>query len=81
MLVVNEKMMGGEMLNMKKKPLFVFKGDRTPPAGGLECPEAMLSEGKSCEDCSVACYRKGFSAEDVLDDHLILRFRVSGGVR
>lgn len=66
---------------MKNKPLFVFKGDRTPPGGERECPEAMLSKGKSCEDCLVECYRKGFSAEQVLDDHLILRFRISGGVK
>jgi hypothetical protein len=66
---------------MHGRPVFVFKGDRTPPTGELECPEAMLSKGKSCEDCSVDCYRKGFTAEQVYDDHMIIRFRISGGVR
>lgn len=66
---------------MENNPLFVFKGDRTPPAGELECPEAMLSKGKSCQDCSVECYRNGFSVDEVLDDHMILRFRISGSVR
>lgn len=66
---------------MENKPLFVFKGDRTPPAGDRECPEAMISEGKSCQDCSVECYRKGFSVDEVLEDHLILRFRISGDIR
>lgn len=66
---------------MEIKPVFVFKADRIPPGGERECPEAMLSEGKSCEDCSVECYRKGFTADQVLDDHMILRFRISGGVK
>lgn len=66
---------------MSEKPLFVFKGDRIPPAGDNECPEAMFSKGKSCEDCSVDCYRKGYSADQVLEDHIILRFRISGGIR
>ena len=66
---------------MKNRPMFVFKGDRKPPGGENECPEAMLSKGMSCEDCSVDCYRNGFTKEQVLEDHLILRFRISGGVR
>ena len=72
---------GEEMLKMKKKRLFVFKGERKQPEGEYECSEAMLSDGKSCKDCEMECYRKGFSPEEVLDDHFIIRFRISGGVR
>lgn len=71
----------GLRIEMNCRPLFVFKGDRKPPAGEYECPEAMLSKGKSCKDCSVECYRNGFSADEVFDDHMIIRFRISGGVK
>lgn len=42
---------------------------RQQPMIGRECLEAVWSQGKSCRECNIDCYRKGLSALQATSDN------------
>ena len=52
---------------MKSKTIFICDFRSEPVE--TECREGIWSEGKSCKECYVDCYRAGWTQRKVLKDN------------
>lgn len=70
-------MSGGKMFDCVKIPDGHMCQVAAYQPGETECPEAVLSVGRACRKCKVACYRRGWSKESVdFDNAKLVRNKI-----